>query len=101
MAKPGPVENDDPVVFCCEVNQTAGFEILDHAAIAVKKNQRFARAPLNVVQPNAVDVEESAGRRIVTLRFLRKMTSDQGHRGQRSDRTAEATAKEGALAWRR
>jgi hypothetical protein len=52
----------------------------------VKKNQRFARASLDVVQPDAVDVEEPAGSRIFTLRFLRKMTIDQSHCGQRSDR---------------
>jgi hypothetical protein len=84
VAESGTVENDDPVVLGSEINQTAGFEILDHAAVAVKKNQRLAGAPLNVVQPKAVDVEEAAGSRIVTLRFLRKMTIDQSHCGQRS-----------------
>ena len=58
-------------------DQTAGFEILDHAAVAVKKNQRFAGAPLHIVQPNAVDVEEAAGGRIFTLRFLSEMTIDE------------------------
>jgi hypothetical protein len=42
------------------------------------------------VQPNAVDVEEAAGGRIVTLRFLRKMTIDQGHCGQGSDRNCRS-----------
>lgn len=86
VAESGTVENDDPVIPGREIDQTAGFEILDHAAVAVKKNQRLARAPLDVVQPNAVDVEEAAGSRIVTLGFVRKMTIDQSHCGQRSDR---------------
>jgi hypothetical protein len=86
MAESGTVENDDPVVPGSEIDQTAGLEILDHTAVAVNKNQRFARASLDVVQPNAIDVEEPAGSRIVTLRFLRKMTIDQSHCGQCSDR---------------
>ena len=85
VAEAGTVENDDTVISGGQIDQTAGFKILDHAAIAVKKNQRFARAPLDVVEPNAVDVEETAGGRIVTLRFLRKMAIDQRHRDQRSN----------------
>ena len=42
MAEAGAVENDDPVVLGGKINQTAGFKILDHAAVAVQKNQRFA-----------------------------------------------------------
>ena len=42
VAEAGTVENDDPVVLGGEINQTAGFEILDHAAVAVQQNQRFA-----------------------------------------------------------
>jgi hypothetical protein len=70
VAKSRTIENDNPVVPGSGINQTAGFEILDHAAIAVEKNERLTQAPFNVVEPNAVDVEEAAGSGIVTLRFL-------------------------------
>jgi hypothetical protein len=86
VAEAGAVENDDPVIFCSEINQTAGFEILDHAAVAMKKNQRVAFAAFDVMKPNPVYLKEATGGRIVMLRFLREMTIDQGDRGQRSDR---------------
>jgi hypothetical protein len=38
VAEAGTVEHDDPVVLGSEINQTAGFEILDHAAVAVQQN---------------------------------------------------------------
>jgi hypothetical protein len=41
VAESGSVENNDPVILGSEINQTAGFEILDHAAVAVKENQRI------------------------------------------------------------
>ena len=51
---PGRSKTMTLVVFGRKIDQTAGFEILDHAAVAVKKNQRLARAPFNIVQPNAI-----------------------------------------------
>jgi hypothetical protein len=76
VAKAGTVEYDNPEVLGSEINQTAGLEILDHAAIAMQKNQRFARTALDVVKSNAAHLEEATGRRIVMLRFVRKMTID-------------------------
>jgi hypothetical protein len=52
----------------------------------MKKNQWFAFAAFNVMEPNAVYLEEATGGRIVMLRFFREMTIDQGDRGQRSNR---------------
>ena len=40
LAKSRAVEHDHPVILSREINQTARLEILDHAAIAVKENQR-------------------------------------------------------------
>ena len=42
MAEAGTIENDDAIVPCGQINQTAGFEILDHAAVAVQQYQRRA-----------------------------------------------------------
>jgi hypothetical protein len=42
VTESGTVENDDSVVPCSEIDQTAGFEILDHAPVPVKKNQWLA-----------------------------------------------------------
>lgn len=76
VAEAGPIEDDNPVVLGSKTDQTAGFEVLNHAAVAVQKNQRVTRASLNVVKPNTVDIQEAAGRRIVMFGFLRKMTID-------------------------
>ena len=76
VTEAGSVENDDSEMFCRKINQTAGFKVFNHAAVAVQQNQRVARAPFNVVEPNATYIEEAAGRWIVTLRFLCKMTID-------------------------
>jgi hypothetical protein len=52
MSKSRTVEHDYPVILGREINQTARLEILDHAAIAVKKNQRPAVAAFHIVQTN-------------------------------------------------
>jgi PAS domain S-box-containing protein len=57
-----------------QVDQPARFEILDHAAVAVQKHQWLAVASFHVVQPDAVDIKELAGRRIIVFCLLRKMT---------------------------
>ena len=76
VTEPGSVENDDPEMSCRKINQTAGIKVFNHTAVAVQQNQGFARAPLNVVETNATYIEEAAGRWIVTLRLLCKMTID-------------------------
>ncbi len=76
MTETGSVENDDPKMFGRKTNKTAGINVLNHAAVAMQQNQGFARAPLNVMEPNATYIEEASGRWIVTLRLLCKMTID-------------------------
>src|SRR6185437_3899301 len=73
MSKSRTVEHDDPVILGRQIDQTARFEILDHAAIAVKKNQRPAIAAFHVMQINPVDVDEPSPRRVLALRFLGEM----------------------------
>ena len=73
MSKSRAVEHDYPVILGCQINQTARLEILDHAAIAVKENQRPTIAAFHIVQTNPVDVDEPPLRRIIALRLLGKL----------------------------
>jgi len=52
MSESRAVEHDHPVILGRQVNQAARLEILDHAAIAVKENQRPAIAAFHIVQTN-------------------------------------------------
>jgi hypothetical protein len=38
VAESGPVDDDDPVVLGGHVDQSAGFEVLDHAAVAMQEH---------------------------------------------------------------
>lgn len=67
------IEHDDPVVLRSQLDQAARFEILDHASVSVKKNQRSALAALDIVQANALDIDEVAGWRVVALRLPCKL----------------------------
>jgi hypothetical protein len=42
----------------------------------MQEDQRDARTSFNVVEPNAILLEELTGGRIILLRLLRKMTVD-------------------------
>ena len=42
MTEARTIENDDAIILSCQIDQTTGFEILDHAAIAVQQDQRGA-----------------------------------------------------------
>ena len=78
MTEAGAIKNDDPVILGSEVDQTAGFEVLYHASVAVQKHHRVTCASFDVVKPDAVHIKESARRRIVTFRFIREMSIDDG-----------------------
>src|SRR4029079_16926605 len=67
MSKSRAVEHDYPVILGRQINQTARFESLDHAAIAVKETQRPAIAAFHVVQTNPVDVDETPPWRVIAL----------------------------------
>ena len=67
MAVPRPVERDDAVVFACLAYQPAEHEVFDHASEPVQENERRALPHVDVVQPHAVDGDESPERRICAL----------------------------------
>jgi hypothetical protein len=73
MSKSRTVEHDYPVMLGRQIDQTARLEILDHAAVAVKENQRPAIAAFHIVQMNPVDVDEPPPWRVIALRLLGKM----------------------------
>jgi hypothetical protein len=86
MAEAGAIENDDPVILGSEVDQTAGFEVLYHAPVAMQKHHRVACASFDVVKPDAVHIKESARRRVVTFRFARETSVDDGGGSQSCNR---------------
>jgi hypothetical protein len=49
VAKAGTVENNDAIILRSPIDQATGFKILDHAAVAVEKDQRFPCSTLDVV----------------------------------------------------
>ena len=73
VAVPRAIEYDDPVIFGSQFDQAARNEILDHAAVAMEKNQRSARAALHVVNPDPIHLKESSSRRIVALCLFGKL----------------------------
>ena len=83
VAESGPVDDDDPVVLGGQVDQSAGFEVLDHAAVAVQKHQRLAGTSFHVVKPDTVDFQELPGWRICVFCLLRKMTVEKCRRCER------------------
>jgi len=85
MAESGTIKNNNPVIFGKKIYQTAGFKILDHASIAVEKNHRVACPALDIMQPDAVNLQKTTGRRVVALGFVRKISIDQGHCSQSSN----------------
>src|SRR5690349_15700553 len=85
MSKSRAVEHDHPVILGRQINQAARLEILDHAATAVKENERPATAALYVVQMYPIDVDKPPLRWIVLLRFPSKLAVNDGcRRHQRS-----------------
>ena len=84
MAEARTIENDDAIILGGQIDQTAGFEILDHAAIAVQQDQRRARATFDIVQPDAVYLQELASGRIVVFSILGQVAVHQGRYRQSS-----------------
>src|ERR1700709_322585 len=78
------IKNDDPVILGSQFNQTARLEILDHAAVAVEKNQRSARAALQVVDPDAMHLNELPSRRIFAFCLFCKLPIKDCRSGQRA-----------------
>jgi hypothetical protein len=70
---PWAIEHDNPVILGSQFDETARFEVLDHASVAVKKDERSTRSPLDVVEADPVNIEEFAGRRIIALSLFREL----------------------------
>src|SRR5215207_6536313 len=86
MAVSRTVEHDDAECLSSHIDEAAGLEVLDHAAVAVQKDQRLAFASLDVMEAHAVNFDELAGWRILALGFLRELTVHHGGYGKRPDR---------------
>lgn len=67
VAEAGPIEYDYPVFFGDQIEQSAGYEILNHAPVAVQQNYGVARSTFDVMKPHAVHVDEPARRRVLSL----------------------------------
>ena len=55
-----PVEGDDAIVLGGAGQEPREHEVVDHRAEAVHEDQRRPAAALEVVQPDAIDVKETA-----------------------------------------
>jgi hypothetical protein len=88
----GAVERDYAVLLGSNVDQTARLEILDHAAVAVQQDERLAAAALYIVQSDAIDVHEPAGRRIIALGLSGQQMIHDGRNRQRGDRDTNDVA---------
>src|SRR6267142_1719305 len=70
VAEAGAIKNNHAIILGGLINQTAALEILDHAAVAVQHYQRRARPTFDIVQPDAVYLQELTSGRIVVLSIL-------------------------------
>src|SRR5690242_17177198 len=77
------VERDDPMSLGREVEDAADLPVLDHGAVAVEKHNRRAIAPLQIVEPNTVNLEKASSRRMVSLRPVRAGTREERRAAQR------------------
>jgi hypothetical protein len=71
MSKARPVKRNHAVFLRRLVEQTAGFEIFDHAPVAMEQNQRNASSPIDVVEADALNSNEPPDRRITALSSAR------------------------------
>src|SRR5579871_1304682 len=69
-----PVENDDPICLRSQFDETTRLEILDHAAVTVKQDQRLPFATLDVVQPDAINFKEAPTWGVLALRLCRQVS---------------------------
>jgi hypothetical protein len=70
MAETRTIEHDDAIILSGQIDQTARFEILDHAAITVQQDQRGARATFDIVKPDAIYFQELTSGGIVVFSTL-------------------------------
>src|SRR5699024_7141569 len=82
VAVAGAVEGDDAVGAGGGVEEAAGLEVLDHAAVAVQEDERRAFASLDIVQADAIHGEEPSARRIAALGGPGELAVDEGCGGE-------------------
>jgi hypothetical protein len=70
VTKSGTVKYDDPVLFRREIDEAAGQEILDHAAIAMEQDQWLSFPPHNIMEPDPVHLDEFSDWGIVPLSLI-------------------------------
>ena len=78
MAKAGAIEHDHTIILGGQIDQTAGFKILDHASHAVQQDQRHARATFDIVEPDAVYFKELTSGRVFAFSILGQVAVHQG-----------------------
>lgn len=95
----GTVKHDHAILLRGKRNETAGFKILHHAAVAMQQDQRLAVAAFDVVQSDAVDVDEPPLWRIAALGcFGQTMIYERGNR-DRPDCCTEDRGNGDAASW--
>src|SRR5690242_15586741 len=88
VAEARTVEHDDAVSLCQAVDNAADLELLDHRAVAMQQNQRRALAAVEVVEPDAVELDEAAMRRMLalgtagTMADAKRLDAERGGRGE-------------------
>src|SRR4051812_43500420 len=58
------IKRNDAVFLGRQIVEPATFEILNHAAVAVKEHQRATTTALCIVEPDTVDLSELSSRRV-------------------------------------
>src|SRR5262245_11837757 len=66
-----PIERDDAVILRREIDETARFKVLKHAAIAMKQYDSVADTSLGVVEPDVTYLDETANRWVVPFGLSR------------------------------
>jgi hypothetical protein len=64
VPKSGPIERDHSVILSRKIDEASRLKVLNHAAVAVKQDQRRAGSALDVMEADAVDLHEPALRGI-------------------------------------
>ncbi len=84
MAIARAVKHNDTIFLGSHLDKAARFEILNHAAIAMQQNKRLAPTALDIMQPDAVDLQKVSRRRVVSLGFRGEISVNKGRNGEHS-----------------
>ena len=74
MAVSWAIKRDDAMLLGSKVDETARLKIRNHTAVTMQHTDRFPFPAVDVVEPNTVDFEKLADRRMVSLSPSRKLT---------------------------